>query len=204
MASDVFRCLASFFSVKGQKKKGYICDAITLRVNANSDIKDYFRGRSEIFDSTLSNLVEPNISCYIYGKGRLFRVVSLDSLDFDDEIYICEEKYKDKLLQYVVTLLNCSISSTPTGSKQVSITDDDTECTSDGSRKRKREESLFDKLQAHDKRKKEDANYKKKCRQHYLERETVDAYRKYKGLSLVNFDDEYGELTWKKCKCLKS
>tara|TARA_R110002050_G_scaffold299843_2_gene466588 strand:- start:19 stop:963 length:945 start_codon:yes stop_codon:yes gene_type:complete len=73
----------------------------------------------------------------------------------------------------------------------------------DGSRKRKREASLLEKLQSHEKRKMDDPEYRKgNTRQQFMERETIDAYRRSKALSMVAFDEKYNDLPWKKCKFL--
>ena len=192
-SQQYFRVLANFFAVRGQKKKGYLCDSTTMKVCEDSSVTDFFRGRSNIFEATLSSLHQPQISCFVYMKERLYRLSDFDLLNYDDVIYICEEENKDRLEAYL-SPKPPKPESVPTAALENSNN------TNSLTRKRKREQNLFDKLTAHLRRKGEnEKEYKKgQARQQYLERETVDKYRQYKGLSLVQFDEEYGDLTWKR------
>ena len=203
--------LVNFFAVKGQRMKGYIIDSVALTIHPQSSMEDYFRGRSEEFEDTLSKVEPVTITCFIFVNNKLYRVADFGSLQQDDEVYVCEHKYKQKLEAYLVAnssrpLFECSSLSSSSSSSSSSTTTSDPPSTAseEGCRKRKREDSLLEKLQMHERRKQMDPNYNSKGsgRQQFIERETIDVYRRFKAQSMVKFDENYGDTSWKKCKCL--
>lgn len=195
------KVFANFFAVKGQKKKGYLVDSKTMRIQDESSMEDYFRGRSDAFEDVLSGAREVHLGCFVFRKDRLYRVDEFEALDSEDEIYICEVTLKGKLLAYLkdTDAAQAGASTSQSGQSGHQIFVGEREI----SRKRKRSlaaDTLSGKLDEHRKRKEEDKDYKRKERQNYGEREIVDIYRQYKGQSLAAFEEEYGDITWKKRK----
>lgn len=207
------RVLVNFFCVKGiKKKKGYLVDSIILpigKVSPSSEI-DYFRGRSKEFDATINSLKDVSLSCYMFLKGRVYRIASFSILKPNDEIYVCEARNKEQLQQF---LIEDGLSQAPPPVPAISIqrvTSVSENATSAESEqqvdilKRKRNDSLKEKLRNHITFV-ADPDYKNgSSRQQYLERETVNAFREYKGMSLTEFHNEYNNMKWKTCKCIKN
>lgn len=191
--------LVHFFAVRGQKNRGYICDSVLMTMRGEYSMLDFFRGRSNDFENTLSKVEQISIECYIFVREKMFRVADFEALKEGDEVYVCESKYKSKLENYYLL----STKSTVPSSSGITTESTPNPAGDSGSRKRKREASLLEKLQSHEKRKMDDPEYRKgNTRQQFIERETIDAYRRSKALSMIAFDEKYNDLAWKKCKCI--
>ncbi len=202
------RVLVNFFCVKGIKKKtGYLVDSIIVairRVSSSSEV-EYFRGRSNSFEATLDTLKEVHTSCYMFMKGRAYRISSFSVLNMNDEIYVCEDKNKDYLQQFLLHESMSMAAPAPTVAIQrssASTSSDNQETVEVGENvlKRKRSDGLKEKLRNHIAFE-ADPNYKNgPSRQQYLERETVNYFRLFKGMSLTEFHNEYNTIKWKTCK----